>query len=350
MNYETHVKKFEDYLIANSKSKETTGSYKRTIRQFLKLINKNPEDIDEEDLQKYKLYAVKHYNTNTLTPKYSAVNTFMKYIGKSKDWREDHKLKPPKKYTPNKIPLTEKEIKGLFKVSRHNLRDNAILKVFYYGLLRRTELQNLNMEDVDEQKNKLRINAGKGNKYATVNLHPDAIQSIIKYLEIREPKNPDEGALFLNIYGKRIGKTDIALTIKRYTYKLGLSNKRVYPHLFRISGITHMAQKGVNLKIIQQQSRHTDIETLLGYIQPTDEEVKDGYLKGITLGSEYKDEEKTEKTIPEPSETKPIKKRENENTTDKYIALLRDGLIGKEEFISLMYLDKKPVQQSPYIQ
>ena len=68
MNYENHVRKYEDYLIANSKSKETTGSYTRTIRQFLKLINKNPEDIDEDDLQKYKLFAVKNYNTNTLTP------------------------------------------------------------------------------------------------------------------------------------------------------------------------------------------------------------------------------------------------------------------------------------------
>ena len=149
--------------------------------------------------------------------------------------------------------------------------------------------------------------------------------------------------------GDRIGKTDIHHTIKRYALKLGITNKKVYPHLFRITGITHLAQHGVNIKIIQKQSRHSDIETLMGYIQPTDEEVRDGYLKGISLGSTNSTKPTTE---PDKPKLKPqhISKQDNEDDTSRYIALLRDGLIGKEDFIKLVSINKQPEQHSNYIQ
>ena len=348
MKCETHIRKYEDYLIANSKSKETVESYVRTIKQFLKLC-KNLDDINKDDLDRYKLYAVKKYNSNSLTPRYASINLYLKYIGKSKDWRDENRLKPPKQYTPNKIPLTEDEIKGLFRVSKHYPRDNAILKVFYYGLLRRSELQNLNLDDVDYQRNKLRINAGKGNKYDTINLHPDAIESIRTYLEVRQPKNPNDKALFLNAWGYRIGNTDIHCTIKRYALKLGITNKKVYPHLFRITGITHLAQHGVNIKIIQKQSRHSDIETLMGYIQPTDEEVRDGYLKGMSLDTNDTTKPPTETDEPKP-QPQHISKQSNDDDTSRYIAMFKGELIDKEEFFRLVSTDKQPHQSTNYIQ
>ena len=166
------------------------------------------------------------------------------------------KIKPPKKRVKNKVPLTIEEVKQLFQVSEEDFRDNAVLKVLYYGQLRRSELENLDVEDIDFERQKIRINKGKGNQYDEINIHPDALKSISNYLKVRElPNIGHEYALFLSSERNRIGRTDIHNTVKKYAYKAGIK-KRVYPHLFRISSITHMAEKGLNLEEIRMQSHN----------------------------------------------------------------------------------------------
>lgn len=325
---------FNDYLIGKSKSKATILSYTRVIKQFLTLINKQVgKDITKEDLQKYQVWANKDkgYKSNTLTPKYCGINIYLEFLGKPDDWIKKNRLQPPPQIIPNKTPFTREEIKLLFKISKTNLRDNSLFKTFYYGMLRRSEIQNLNIDDIDFQRNKIRVGNSsfnpKRNKHAEINIHPDCIEAIKDYLEAREPRNISEKALFLNRYGDRIGKTDINLTIKRYAYKMGLK-KKAYPHLFRISAITHMAQRGLNIEEIKRQSRHTDIETLMGYIQLSDEEVKDAYLRGISF-----DNTTTTKSMPlNKQEQKP-----NDILKDleiKLIEKLANGEISSEAYTS----------------
>jgi len=278
----------------------------------------------------------------------------MKVLGKSRDWRDENRLKPPKQYTPNKNPLTQNEILKLFKHTENDYKQNAILKILYYGLLRRGELRNLNLKDIDYQRHKIRINAGKGNKYATINLHPDAVESIKRYLEFRDPKNPEENALFINDNRKRIGSTFLQNMLKRYALRCKIRDKRIYPLLMRITGITHLAQKGINLKIIQSQSRHSDIQTLLGYIQPTEEETKKEYFRGMSLGqnqhyvldSQRSKPQKDSYEVENINRKAMIKSEKDTDKTDKYIALLQEGIISKDEFKKLMSNNNTEYQKS----
>ena len=50
-------------------------------------------------------------------------------------------------------------------------------------------------------------------------------------------------------------------TVKRAGAKAGIT-KRIYPHLFRASLITHMDENGAFMMEIKAQSRHKDIKTL----------------------------------------------------------------------------------------
>ena len=281
MKYQKTLNEFENHLISNNNSNATIKSYTRTVRQFLELINKKPEDVNKKDIERYKLNAIqiKGYDINTLIPKYCAINAYMKFIEKP------FRLKPPRKRVKNKVPFTTEEIKQLFQASQDDPRDHALLKVFYYGQLRRNEVINLNVEDVDFQRQKLRINHGKGNQYDEVNIHPDALQSIANYIRVRDlPKTGHEKALFISREGQRIGRTDIHTTIKKYAQKAGIK-KRAYPHLFRISSITHMAEKGLTLEEIRRQSRHKRYDTLQSYVQMSDQHVKEAYMKAMSLDS-----------------------------------------------------------------
>lgn len=289
MKFQKDISEFENYLISNNSSKATIKSYMRTATQLLRFLNKYPTDIVEKDIEKYKLYAiqVKQYDINTLIPKYSAINAFMEFL------KKPIKLKPPKKRVKNKIPLTIEEVKQLFQASEDDFRDNAVLKVLYYGQLRRSELENLNIEDIDFERQKIRINKGKGNQYDEINIHPDALKSISNYLQVRKlPNIGHEYALFLSSERNRIGRTDIHNTIKKYAYKAGIK-KRVYPHLFRISSITHMAEKGLNLEEIRMQSRHKRYDTLQSYVQMSNNHIKKVYMKSMNLYNN-EDNHKTE--------------------------------------------------------
>jgi site-specific recombinase XerD len=284
-----NLKPYENYLIGNINAVNTRDAYILAVRQLLERVNKGfKEDITKEDLENFKLYAIqiKKWSTNSLTPKFNGVNSYLVYIGKDEDWLKKYKLKPPQSITPNKVPLSVEDIQSLFKTSSNDIRNNAILKTLYYSAIRRSELIGLNLEDIDYERQKLRIGSNtfnpKRNKHQEINIHPDCLEAIKKYLTIRSPKNPEDRALFLNIYGGRIGKSDVNLTIKRCGMKANIK-KRIYPHLFRITAITHMYKRGCNIQEIKHQSRHSDVKTLLGYVQLSDQEVKDSYMKGMTL-------------------------------------------------------------------
>ncbi len=327
-----HIDEFKDYLLGNNCSKATIDSYTRTIKQFLAFLNKQPKDIIKEDLDHYKLYAIKtkKYDTNSLTPKYCAINAYMAFLGKA------YKLKPPTTRTKNKIPFTQDEIQQLFTVSKENPRDHAILKTFYYTQLRRNEMIKLNIADVDFQRFKIRVNEGKGNQYAEINIHPVALDAIRDYIIVRgTAKSGQEKALFLSKNGTRIGKTAINYLIKKYAVDADIE-KRAYPHLFRISSITHMAENGLNLEEIRQQSRHKRYETLQGYIQMSDQHVKDAYMKGLDFDHQKQPELKHAN---HEIQTKPLIQT-NTTLQEQLIQKLISGEISNEAFIQATTLLK----------
>jgi site-specific recombinase XerD len=107
-----HIKEFENHLLANNKSKETIQSYMRTIKQFLNLINKIPEQIVKDDIEKYKYWTIeiKHYDRNSLTPKYCAIKTFLEFLDLPEKEIKSFKLNPPQIEVKPKIPLTRQEV------------------------------------------------------------------------------------------------------------------------------------------------------------------------------------------------------------------------------------------------
>jgi len=197
--------------------------------------------------------------------------------------------------------------------------DHAILHILYYGQLRREEVTNLNIDDIDWQRGKIRVNEGKGNRYDTINLHPDALKAIEQYLPHRnKPKDKNNQALFINRYGKRIANNQIFYTVKRTAVKAGIT-KRTYPHLFRISSITHMSEHGATMPEIQKQSRHKDLDTLQGYIQLSEKHAKDSYLKNIPTFKPQEPAKNTKADTPH-------------STTDLLIEKLIHGEISEETF------------------
>jgi hypothetical protein len=108
-----------------------------------------------------------------------------------------------------------------------------------------------------------------------------------------------EKALFISSLRQRI--TDYCLwnTVKKVAAQLGIQ-RNVYPHLMRISNITHMAEAGLSFQEMQIQTGHKDIATLIGYIQHNPERIRKSYER-VFENDKIKDNISDEKNKVEPN-------------------------------------------------
>jgi integrase/recombinase XerD len=166
--------------------------------------------------------------------------------------------------------LTEQEVADILSYpdtkTTLGIRDRAVLETLYSTGIRRQELLNLTLEDIDESQGILRILNGKGGKDRLVPIGRRALKWIDRYLVEARPllvKLPVP-TLFLNLYGYPLGPSSVEKVIReaKQAFKI---DKWGAAHLFRHSCATHMLKRGADLRVIQEILGHSDIETTLIY-------------------------------------------------------------------------------------
>lgn len=333
------IKAFRDYLqVQRRNSKNMIRGYTRYVDKFLCIVNKQPENIHINDIRQYQLKTNDRYNEKSLTLIYYAVNKYIEFLIENS--RNKHliqsngtvwKINVKPVNSPRADPLTKEEVKRIFRCAEttktieewKRIRNIAILKTLYYAIPRISELINIDVEHVNLDNNTIKLFDVKNDEWRNIPINIHCINAIKEYLKVREPKHPEEKALFLNVWGERIGNTDIRTTISDNCTKAKIT-KKVYPHLWRHTGITHLAEVGWNSFQIRELSRHKTSEILDTYVNIADEqrvEIASSLSRGI--------EEDTPKKSPEPKKQVP-------EETDTYIAKL--DVSNKQEDNKDMYI------------
>jgi len=149
------------------------------------------------------------------------------------------------------------------------LRDRAILETFYSTGLRRMELANLGLYDLDAERGTLTIRQGKGKKDRVVPIGERAIAWIEKYRQEARPElvsGPDTKALFLNELGEPIGLDWLSILVRRYVERARVG-KTGSCHLFRHTLATVMLEGGADVRYIQEMLGHERLDTTQVYTQ-----------------------------------------------------------------------------------
>lgn len=249
---------------------------KTHITQFLQWLQKldiSLDDIDQETMDDYLMYCNSKYAKNTMVPVTVTLRKFCQFLG------EDIEVKVVQVKASNrdKTSLTKEQVEAMFKASKGDALEHAVLKTLYYTGMRQKELRNLDIEDVDFDRLRITIKHGKGDRSRTVNITQDCAAALNRWLMVRpKPKEGHEQALFLSCYHTRISSNLVWSIVKRNAAAAGIE-KNVYPHKFRITNITRMAEAGLSPREIQAQSGHKDLETLIGYIQHSPERIRESY-------------------------------------------------------------------------
>ena len=263
LEYLTDIKKF---------SPNTIKAYRQDIDQFLTFFKDGNYDLSRDQIRDFlsSLYLTTS-NRSTVSRKIYAIRSFFQYL-----IRQGFTEKNPMDLVSipkadRKLPeiLTQDEmakfLDNLPVGSIIEKRNKALFELFYASGLRLSELTNLKMENVNLNERMLRV-FGKGNKERIVPFNRKTAEILQEYLTIsaKEYKNRGEH-IFLNFRGQKISERGVEKIVKEVFKKINDSGKNVYPHLFRHSFATHLLQRGVDLRMIQELLGHSNLATTEKY-------------------------------------------------------------------------------------
>ena len=257
-------KEYLDLLIRRRYSENTIKVYSSLFKEFIQFYSKiKPEDITEDEIRKYQDYLVKKRKISISTQN-QAINAikfyYEKVLGKEKG---EYYIERPIK--EKKLPeiISERELLQILRVT-DNIKHKSIITVLYSSGVRRGELINLRIKDVDFDKKIIFVRAGKGKKDRTTILADHAALVLNKYLKLYKPNY----WLFEGIKRKQYSAASVGSLVKKASIKARL-NKIVRPHMLRHSFATHMLEQGVDLRYIQTLLGHGSPKTTQIYTRVT---------------------------------------------------------------------------------
>ncbi|WGE31546.1 tyrosine recombinase XerC [Actinobacillus genomosp. 2] len=140
-----------------------------------------------------------------------------------------------------------------------DLRDLAMMELMYSSGLRLSELQGLDLGDMDLAGREVRL-LGKGNKERIVPIGSKALEALNRWLAVRGQFKPQDNAVFLNKRGGRLSHRSIQLVMQKWGEKQGLES-HLHPHKLRHSFATHMLEASGDLRAVQELLGHSNLST-----------------------------------------------------------------------------------------
>ena len=159
------------------------------------------------------------------------------------------------------------------------VRDLAILELFYSSGIRLSELAGLNEPDVDLVSDQVKVR-GKGRKERIVPIGRRAGTALRRYYRNRDTLlaggGGDRRAVFLNRRGRRLSARGVQLAMKRLFE--GLARGRdLHVHALRHSFATHLLDAGADLRAVQELLGHASLSTTQVYTHTSVERLKKVY-------------------------------------------------------------------------
>lgn len=208
---------------------------------------------------------------NTIYAKMRTVKTFLLWAYRAKRTLLDpsaYKLPPRHHRGSLRVPSTE-VLKKLLELPDRStplgLRTCLVLELLYVLGLRSCECYRLNVSDLDLCKETVRV-LGKGQVMRELPLSPRILETVHQYLAQARTllrAGPEEEALLLSMWGKRLSQQSILITVREYGRKLRL---KLHPHLLRHYCATHLLEGGMALEMVQQFLGHAYLDTTKDYV------------------------------------------------------------------------------------
>lgn len=244
------------YLNEKRYSNHTIEAYLALLELFFKYFNtKDPFDITEDDVSAFfHDYIVFHnYSASYQNQVISAIKTFYNLYDKSRI-NPESLGRPRRRRTLPKV-FSKEEIKKILNATNNN-KHKLLLWMIYSCGLRRSEVTNIKINDLDRERNILNIREAKGMVDRIVPVPQKVWDKLDEYIAGYKPA-------FWLFEGQKRGKYSVESVyrvFKEALRKAGIK-KEVGVHSLRHSYATHLHENGLDIRYIQELLGHKSTRT-----------------------------------------------------------------------------------------
>lgn len=235
-------------------------------------------------------------SAKTISRKLSALKTFFKYCLK-RDLIEKNpmqKIITPKVSRRVPVVVKETDLARLFDLIEFpegfsGTRDRLVMEILYATGMRRAELINLKINNIDFHKRQLTV-LGKGNKERLIPFGFQLKQSFERYIEERAAEFPDANQpnLLLTNKGKPLYPKMVYNLVNKYLAMVTTVEKKS-PHVLRHSFATHLSDNGADLNAIKELLGHANLSATQIYTHSSIEKLKEIYQQAHPAGQSKKE-------------------------------------------------------------
>jgi site-specific recombinase XerD len=276
-----------------TRSKRTADAYQFDVNAFKKFLGiKKPEDYRKVS-RRHVTEWINHLKdqklaNESIARKISAISSLFKFYCEQSALKDN----PCKNITRPQVHsnigksdiISDHEAKKFLDAppssSIRGLRDRAILAVFCYQALRRSEVRDLKVKSIHNKDGVPHLLVkGKGEKTRDLPLHPVAIQRIYAYLEADKRKDDLDEPLFCSLKKykdadgllKHMSTDAIYDIVMFYAKAAGVKVENFHPHCLRATGATNALSNGADLGKVQDFLGHANIQTTRIYDKRKDD-------------------------------------------------------------------------------
>ena len=269
------------WLAAQNFSSDTVTTRRTMVCYFLDWCAerdlREPGELTRPMLERYQQWLYHHRKANgepltfrTQINRLRAIKGFFRWLA-----RQNHILHNPASELmlprlDSRLPkyvLTANEAEQVLAQpdigDAEGLRDRAMLETFYATGMRRMEVANLKLFDIDEDRGTVMIRQGKGKKDRHIPIGERALAWIAKYASDARPRllsGTDDGTLFLTHLGTPFERVQLSKLVRTYLVKSNIG-KVGGCHLWRHTVATLMLENGADVRVIQELLGHSKLST-----------------------------------------------------------------------------------------
>jgi len=284
-------KAFSDYLlIEKNYSQHTVNAYVNDLSELSGFAQNEyeQESIDKVNYAQIRSWIVSlsegNISNRSINRKISSLKAYYRFLLKTGQIETSPLTKHKALKTSKKIevPFSQEEMSLVlndcfFEDTYEGVRDYLIIELFYSTGIRRSELINIKLKDVDDHNKTLRV-LGKRNKERVIPLLESVHSNILDYLLRRKevPGSNKNEHLFLTKKGAKIYETLVYRIINEYFSKASTKVKKS-PHILRHTFATHLLNQGANLNAVKELLGHSSLASTQVYTHNSISELKKVY-------------------------------------------------------------------------
>lgn len=284
------IERFLDYLEVEKRySPHTITNYRKDLSDFSSFVLKTEasEDIVHIHKKIIKNFIVElsksGLSKRSINRKLSSLRSFYMFMLRLGEIQVSPMatIDSLKFYPEKRIPFSEDEMEVMKTEIEEKgvmtLLDKLVIETLYQTGIRKSELCNLLLSNVDFSKKEIMV-IGKGNKARVIPVSDELVLDFQTYLNIRRANSENAHYFFVNKSGKKLGEKFVYLLVNKY-FSIVTSKQKRSPHILRHTFATHILNGGAEISKVQKIMGHSSLASTQVYTSANIEQLKKAYSK-----------------------------------------------------------------------